>query len=164
MRHITHLVLFLLFALGAPVAAMAQNLGGLSFPVHGNYCGPGHGANGFGWPAPVDPLDYICLQHDLCTGPSGQLSCGCDIRFMQSLRATPWPNPGYKSKARAIYDAMAMMPCTDPAGQAVKMEMAMRDWADGVASGREPPWEIFLRWGYLGLHGFERSMREGPYP
>ncbi len=164
MQRLASFALFLLFGLAAALPARAQDFGGLSFPVHGNYCGLGHGANRFGWPPPLDPLDYACLQHDLCSTQAGQFNCGCDILFMQDLRGQRWPHPAIQSKARAIYDAMAVMPCTDPAGQAVKAEMLTRDWMADVTSGREPPWEIFLRWGYLGLHGFERTMREGAYP
>ncbi|HGG05740.1 MAG TPA: hypothetical protein ENK28_09805 [Aliiroseovarius sp.] len=133
---------FVLSLLATPL--MAQ-----SIPVHGNWCGIGHSGGPFAAP-PTDPLDAACMRHDICTGQQGRFSCGCDIGFMQELRNTPWPNPGIQAKARAIYDSIAVIPCRNPDGQAVKMDMFMGDWSREVLSGREAPWEVLRRWGLLG--------------
>ena len=42
-------------------------------------------------------------------------------------------------RARGVYEAITLIPCSDPAGQALKMEWAARDWMSAVLSGREPP-------------------------
>ncbi len=147
------LAAFLLILLAAPLQAQ-------SVPVHGNWCGLGHSGSVFSQP-PLDPLDDACMRHDICVSQTGYLSCGCDIGFMQELRATQWPNPGYQAKARAIYDSIAMIPCADPSGMAVKTEMFMSDWARGVLSGHEAPWEVMRRLGYLGTEGFGNSLWGG---
>ena len=90
------------------------------------------------------------MRHDICVARQGRGDCGCDIGFMNDLRMTIWPNAGLQAKARAIYDAMAVVPCASPAGQAAKLEMAGRDWMNDVASGRAAPWDFLNRWRYLG--------------
>ncbi len=148
------------------LALLATPLAAQSLPVHGNWCGIGHSGGQFGATSPAtspllptDPLDAACMHHDICAGQRGRFDCGCDISFMQELRATPWPNPGFQAKARAIYDSIAMLPCTNPQGQAIKAEMFMNDWLSGVFSGRESPWEMLRRLGYLGHDGVEQGWR-----
>ncbi len=137
----------LLILLASP--ALAQ-----SIPVHGNYCGIGHSGGPNALP-PTDQLDAACARHDACVGYQGRFSCGCDIGFMQELRATRWANPGLQVKARAVYDSIGVLPCSDPNGMAFKSEMVMSDWSRGVLSGTEAPWEILRRWGYLGRDGMQ---------
>lgn len=47
---------------------------GPSFPVYGNWCGPGHSGPG----APIDLLDRMCKNHDECYARQGYFDCGCD--------------------------------------------------------------------------------------
>ncbi len=150
MRHLLVLraVAFVLGGLGAAPAA-AQ---GLAIPVHGNWCGPNHGAG----PA-LDLLDAACLRHDLCTVQAGRFDCGCDLAFMEELRNRAWPNPGLATKARAIYEVIAMAPCNGPGGQGTKLGMAASDWLAGVVNGREAPWAIFDRLGALASEGWARA-------
>lgn len=131
--------LALILVLASPAAAQAPAL-----PVHGNWCGPGWGAG----PA-LDALDAACRRHDFCVSYQGSQNCGCDLGFMQELRRGPFPNPAMADKARAIYEAIALVPCTDPAGQATKTEMLMSDWMNGVMYGAEAPWAVLERLGKL---------------
>lgn len=148
--------------LGGPLAGSlrAQTI---SLPLHGHWCGLGHGGQtdsmgGGAQPLPpTDALDNACMHHDICTGQFGRLDCGCDIGFMQHLRGQAWPNPGLQAKARAVYDTIAIMPCRDPRGMMIKANMVTRDWAGGVLSGRETPWDILRRLGYLNGQGWERG-------
>lgn len=136
-------LLALFLALAAPARAE------LAVPVHGNWCGPGHG----GGPA-LDLLDAACLRHDLCIRAAGApFDCACDLTFMDELRRGPWANPVIHQRARGVYEAISLVPCTDPAGQALKMEWAARDWFAAVLAGREPPMATFSR--------FLRMMGEG---
>jgi len=151
----------LLILAAAPVLAQGWP-GTLAIPVHGNWCGPGQSGNGSTWSAPpTDALDAACLRHDICTARAGYGDCGCDIALMTELRATPWPNPGLQSKARAVYDAIAVSPCRSPGGQAVKMRMGYEDWRRDVASGRAAPLDFLRRWGWLGLDGAAGRLRRG---
>lgn len=129
--------------------AMAQ---GPSFPVHGNWCGPNHGAGPI-----LDALDDACMRHDYCTMQVGRLDCGCDIAFMDELAYRPWPNPGLAAKARAVFEAIALTPCTGAQGQGQKLAMAAQTWARGVALGQEPPWAVFDRLGALFSEGMARA-------
>ncbi len=125
-----------------------------SVPVHGNWCGIGYSGGNLPYPAPpTDPLDAACMRHDLCAGYQGRFNCGCDLGFMQELRATPWPNPGLAEKARATYEAIAMIPCTNPQGYAAKMSLVTSDWVNDVGSGRQAPWEILNRLSRLTVTG-----------
>lgn len=146
-----HLLSSLVFALAAALSAPA-GAQGLALPVHGNWCGPNHGAG----PA-LDLLDAACLRHDICTVQAGRFDCGCDLAFMQELRGQPWPNPLLATKARAVYEAIAMTPCNGPGGQSAKVNMAASDWARDVAAGREAPWAILDRLGALAAEGFARA-------
>lgn len=126
-------------ASAAPAAAQ------VALPVHGNWCGPGHGAG----PA-LDLLDAACLRHDLCIAVAGApFDCACDLTLMDELRRGVWPNPVLQQRARGVYEAITLIPCRDPAGQALKMEWAARDWMDAVMSGRELPSASFGR--FMGM-------------
>ncbi|GGD33052.1 hypothetical protein [Sinisalibacter lacisalsi] len=142
-------VIALLFALLIAPPAVAQ---GMAFPVHGNWCGPNHGAG----PA-LDLLDAACQRHDLCIAQTGLLDCGCDLVFMDELRNRPWPNPVMAAKARAVYEVIAMAPCRDPDGHRYKMSLAAADWARDVSLGIEPPWAILDRLGALFAQGAARA-------
>jgi len=139
------------FAVSAAFAtsAAAQSL---AVPVHGNWCGPNHGAG----PA-LDLLDAACLRHDLCTVQVGRFDCGCDLAFMYELRHQAWPNPWLADKARGVYEAIAMAPCDGPSGQASKMSLAAGDWMRDVSNGREAPWAFLDRLGRLASEGVRRA-------
>lgn len=142
-------ILAVAIALAGPVTAPGPAAAQFALPVHGNWCGPGHGAG----PA-LDPLDAACLRHDLCIrAAGGPFNCGCDLVFMDELRRFPWPNPLIRDRARGVYEAITMIPCSDPAGQATKMDWAARDWLGAVLSGREAP--------SASLSRFFALMREG---
>ncbi len=145
------LAALLLALLASP--AIAQTL-----PVHGNWCGIGYSGGNLPYPAPpTDPLDAACMRHDICTAYRGRFDCGCDIGFMNELRTTPWPNPGLAAKARATYEAIGMIPCSDPQGMSVKMGLVAGDWASSVATGQEAPWEILNRLSRLASDGLGRA-------
>jgi hypothetical protein len=141
------LAIVLALMLVAPAAAQ-----GLALPVHGNWCGPNHGAGPI-----LDALDDACFRHDFCAVQNGPFDCGCDLAFMSELRTRPWPSSAMAAKARAVYEAIALTPCRDPALQREKMSRAATDWAFGVASGREPPWAILDRLGALMAEGVARA-------
>lgn len=46
-------------------------MSGLSLPVWGRYCGPGHSGPG----APIDLLDTACMHHDQCYGRGHDCPC-----------------------------------------------------------------------------------------
>ncbi|HEY9163672.1 MAG TPA: hypothetical protein VIN57_03590 [Magnetovibrio sp.] len=118
--------------------------------MYGNWCGPGVGSYGL---PPIDPLDTACMRHDTCYVVSGTAACECDVAFMREVRAIIYPNEQTYVQARAMYDALAMMPCDDPAGWALKQSLMWSDIADDALSGRATPFEVPARWMYL----FSRS-------
>lgn len=129
--------------------AVAQ---GPALPVHGNWCGPNHGAGPI-----LDALDDACMRHDYCTMQVGRLDCGCDLAFMDELAHRPWPNPSLAQKARAVFEAIALTPCTGAQGQGQKLSLAAETWARGVALGQEPPWAVLDRLGALLAEGVARA-------
>jgi hypothetical protein len=56
----------------------------LSLPVYGNYCGVGHG-DPTGNTPPVDAVDAVCREHDLCYARLGAFDSRCDQAFVQSM-------------------------------------------------------------------------------
>lgn len=56
----------------------------LSLPVHGNYCGPGFG-DPTGNTPPIDAVDAVCRQHDLCYGRRGYFDCQCDGNLISNM-------------------------------------------------------------------------------
>ena len=66
----------------------------LSFPVYGNYCGFGHG-DPTGNTPPIDAVDAVCRQHDLCYRLLGDFDCQCDRHFVEimpsAIASTPSP-------------------------------------------------------------------------
>lgn len=137
--------------------ALPAQAQGPALPLHGNYCGIGHST---GLP-PIDALDAACMRHDICAAQRGTLDCGCDIGFMNELRAQPWPDPVLADKARAIYDSIGMTPCADPSGMAYKMACVASDWMQDVMSGREMPTDIFRRWSQIGSTGLSNGYWNG---
>jgi hypothetical protein len=121
--------------------------------LYGNWCGPGTSINS---PPPVDPLDDACMRHDMCYSATGTISCACDVKFMNELRAMTYPNPEVEASARAMYDAMAMTPCNDPTGWALKQSLMWSDIATDALSGRASPFDVPARW----MHLFSRNAPE----
>lgn len=67
----------------------------LSLPVHGNWCGPGHGGGG----PPIDGIDHACMIHDQCYGQRGNFDCSCDAELIRNLdQALQNPQLGFRAK------------------------------------------------------------------
>src|SRR5262245_12184340 len=56
----------------------------LSLPVYGRYCGPGYG-DPTGNTPPIDAVDAVCREHDLCYGRRRYFDCQCDRNLIQSM-------------------------------------------------------------------------------
>jgi hypothetical protein len=90
--------------LGSPdISELAKILGSpdnritpqhLSFPVYGNYCGFDHG-DPTGNTPPIDAVDAVCREHDLCYRLLGDFDRQCDRHFIESMpsaiASTPSP-------------------------------------------------------------------------
>ena len=130
------------------VWASAATADGL--PMYGNWCGPNYPNNVIeASRPPIDPLDAACYRHDVCTGGNDSRNCDCDIRFMRELRNLRYPTKDQEVIARAMYDAIAMVPCSNPMGMAYKQACVWGDLAQDFVSGRSMPWEMPMRWMYL---------------
>ena len=134
--------LFVLVIVALPLGAMAQ----VSLPVYGNWCGPDYPRNPGTAQPPVDALDAACMRHDYCTAAQGRFDCGCDLAFMDELRNTRWPNPYAQADARGIYDAIAVIPCTDPFGTAEKQSLFLQDVFQDMVNGNAAPMDVMDRW------------------
>ncbi len=133
------------WSFGAGIATAQGNLQ-IYAPIYGNWCGPNHPANMSQASVPIDPLDAACMHHDYCTATQGEYNCGCDISFLQDLRQTRWQNPTIQRNARAIYDAIALVPCNSPDGTTLKQTMFAVDLFYDVMSGKSVPSDVFERW------------------
>jgi len=131
--------------------ATAQSNLQIYAPVYGNWCGPNHPVNMSQAGPPVDALDAACMRHDHCVAVQGAYSCGCDVSLLQELRQTPWQNPLIQRDARAIYDAIALIPCNSVDGTTLKQTMFAVDLAYDVVSGISAPLDVFERWRSLFL-------------
>lgn len=80
----------------------------LSFPIWGNWCGPGHS----GPQAPVDILDAQCKKHDLCYDRKGYFSCSCDRELERNINNN-WSSMKSEEKivAAAVYTFFSNFPC-----------------------------------------------------
>ena len=56
----------------------------LSMPVYGNYCGMGHG-DPTGETPPIDAVDAVCREHDMCYESLGDFEPWCDIELIGSM-------------------------------------------------------------------------------
>ncbi len=56
----------------------------LSLPVYGNYCGRGHG-DPTGDKPPVDAVDAVCREHDLCYARLGDFDGRCDRALVERM-------------------------------------------------------------------------------
>ncbi len=139
-----------------PLAVSLGPAQAVSLPMYGNWCGPDHPRDAYAAQLPpVDSLDAACMEHDICAATSGSGDCGCDIRFMNRLRGMTYAHPEQRTIARAMYDALAMIPCADPMGTAYKQACLWSDLASDFFSGRGGPWDMPLRWMYLS----DRTLR-----
>ena len=69
------------------------------FPVHGNWCGPGHSGPG----EPVDTLDRLCMHHDQCYAAVGYFNMACDQALVNGIyNSLGQMNAGEKAKGIAI--------------------------------------------------------------
>lgn len=155
-------ILLAVTALNVLIPTPADAVGPMSMPMHGNWCGPNHPSNP--WEAsyqPIDPLDEACRIHDVCIAAKGTGDCGCDITFMNTLKQTRYPHPALQEKARAMYDAIGMMPCANPIGTAYKQRCVWGDLATDMVTGRQAPWQMPLRLGKLGMTVLENKLNRG---
>lgn len=134
-----------IWSFGANFAAAQSNLQ-IYAPIYGNWCGPNHPVNMSQANGPIDALDAACMRHDYCVALQGEYNCGCDISLLQGLRTTHWKNPMIQRNARAIYDAMALVPCNSPDGTTLKQTMFAVDLFYDVMSGNSVPGDVFERW------------------
>ena len=56
----------------------------LSMPVYGNYCGMGHG-DPTGKTPPIDAVDAVCREHDMCYESLGDFEPWCDLELIGSM-------------------------------------------------------------------------------
>jgi len=56
----------------------------LSMPVYGNYCGMGHG-DPTGEVPPIDAVDAVCREHDMCYESLGDFDRRCDLELIGSM-------------------------------------------------------------------------------
>jgi hypothetical protein len=82
----------------------------LSFPVYGNYCGFGHG-DPTGNTPPIDAVDAVCRQHDLCYRLLGDFDCQCDRHFIEimpsAIASTPSPIGKHAGFLALLYFSLA---------------------------------------------------------
>jgi hypothetical protein len=69
----------------------------LSLPVYGNYCGVGHG-DPTGNTPPIDAVDALCREHDLCYARLGAFDSRCDQAFVESLPSAIANTPSQAGK------------------------------------------------------------------
>jgi hypothetical protein len=69
----------------------------LSLPVYGNYCGLGHG-DPTGNTPPIDAVDAVCREHDLCYALLGDFDGRCDQDFVESMPSAIASTPSRREK------------------------------------------------------------------
>jgi Phospholipase A2 len=69
----------------------------LSLPVYGNYCGVGHG-DPTGNTPPIDAVDAVCREHDLCYARLGAFDSRCDRAFVESMPSAIANTPSQAGK------------------------------------------------------------------
>eukprot|EP00180_Rhodochaete_pulchella_P002020 Plantae.Rhodophyta-Rhodochaete_pulchella.ctg30468.p1 GENE.Plantae.Rhodophyta-Rhodochaete_pulchella.ctg30468~~Plantae.Rhodophyta-Rhodochaete_pulchella.ctg30468.p1 ORF type:complete len:129 (-),score=3.32 Plantae.Rhodophyta-Rhodochaete_pulchella.ctg30468:412-798(-) len=70
-------------------------------PMHGNWCGPGHGGG-----TPVDEVDTACKDHDLCYRAHGYFNCKCDNELVSALAEST------KVIAGVVREYFSVAPCS----------------------------------------------------
>lgn len=92
-----------------PGAAPSEAVAEAGIPVHGNWCGPGHGGG-----RAVDALDEVCMRHDQCYDRRGYLDCDCDrtlVREIDDLIARGGLSGTARAKAALVRTYFAAAPC-----------------------------------------------------
>lgn len=86
----------------------SSDIQALGIPVHGNWCGPGHGGGGA-----LDLLDGICRSHDKCYGSKGYFTCSCDDLLIKSIQySLPFmATMKERTKALAVSAYFHIQPC-----------------------------------------------------
>jgi hypothetical protein len=69
----------------------------LSFPVYGNYCGFGHG-DPTGKTPPIDAVDAVCREHDLCYRLRGDFDRRCDHNLIENMPDAISSTPSQQGK------------------------------------------------------------------
>ncbi len=69
----------------------------MSLPVYGNYCGLGHG-DPTGNTPPIDAVDAVCREHDLCYARLGDFDSRCDQAFIESMPSAIASTPSQAGK------------------------------------------------------------------
>ncbi|MET0028203.1 MAG: hypothetical protein ABW101_11250 [Candidatus Thiodiazotropha sp.] len=67
-----------------PPSATAETETSL-MPTYGNWCGRDHPHDPENAQAPIDRLDEICRNHDLCYIEKGHMACECDSQFNREI-------------------------------------------------------------------------------
>jgi hypothetical protein len=82
----------------------------LSLPVYGNHCGLGHG-DPTGNTPPIDAVDAVCREHDLCYALLGDFDGRCDQDFVESMpsaiASTPSPAGKHAGLLALLYFSLA---------------------------------------------------------
>ena len=82
----------------------------VSFPVYGNYCGFGHG-DPTGKTPPIDAVDAVCREHDLCYGLRGDFDHRCDRDLIEkmpdAIASTPSPQGKNAGLLALLYFSLA---------------------------------------------------------
>jgi Phospholipase A2 len=73
----------------------------LSLPVYGNYCGVGHG-DPTGNTPPIDAVDAVCREHDLCYARLGDFDSRCDQAFIESMPSAIENTPSQAGKKAGL--------------------------------------------------------------
>jgi hypothetical protein len=121
-RNDQHPVADILRDVGGISAPVASELGGilgsndqispeeLSFPVYGNYCGFGHG-DPTGKTPPIDAVDAVCREHDLCYRLRGDFDRRCDRNLIETMpdaiASTPSPQGKNAGLLALLYFSLA---------------------------------------------------------
>ncbi len=80
------------------------------FPVYGNYCGFGHG-DPTGKTPPIDAVDAVCREHDLCYRLRGDFNRRCDSDLIDNMpdaiASTPSPQGKNAGLLALLYFSLA---------------------------------------------------------
>jgi endonuclease G len=112
----------------------ANAVEGISIPVYGNWCGPGHGGG-----IAIDDVDAACMRHDQCYGAKGYFDVTCDaalIAEMAKLLASGRLSPQAALAATAISGTFVAMARISIPVTAVR----------SVATGATRLWRSIKRW------------------
>lgn len=83
----------------------------LSIPIHGKWCGPGHGLSTLPATAScIDTLDCACRAHDICYKRYGFGICKCDQDVINAIHGQNGP------KAVLVRNYFRYSPCRGPFG------------------------------------------------